>query len=78
MRFVDCYRQIDGADRYVYECPRGSIAITECRDGTRELTRCLGAGAVLTPRDEREALALHETLQFQLQQDDDDDSWEVA
>jgi hypothetical protein len=50
--------QVDDCVRYLYECPRGTVAIDEYRDGTREIVRCLG-GSDITRRDIREALALH-------------------
>ena len=58
MRQGEVIPQSEHGTRYLYECPRGTIAIDEHRDGTREIVRCLG-GAALTRRDEREALAMH-------------------
>lgn len=56
----DIYPQVDGAVRYTYECPRGTVAIEEAEDGTRHVTRCLGSA--LTRRDIRAAVRLHEEL----------------
>lgn len=58
MKRGDIIPQIDGT-RYLYRCPRGTVAIDEIPDGRREITRCLG-GSGLTARDIREAVALHE------------------
>jgi hypothetical protein len=69
---TDIIPQGDGATRYLYECPRGTIAIDQDDDGEVELTRCLG-GSALTRRDEREALALHRD---RVDDDDYDDDYE--
>ena len=61
MRQGRIFTQVDGGTRHLYECPRGIIAIDEHRDGTREITRCLGDSS-LTRRDEREARAMHLAL----------------
>ena len=61
MRQGEIYAQVDGGTRCTYECPRGTVAIDEFPDGTREITKCLG-GSGLTARDLREARALHESV----------------
>src|SRR5690606_5261113 len=55
----DTIPQVDGSTRYLYVCPRGTVAIDERSDGRREITRCTD-GSGLTRRDIREAVALHE------------------
>lgn len=61
MRQGQIIRQVDGM-RYLYECPRGTIAIDELDGGRpREITRCLG-GRAISSRDFRDALRLHESL----------------
>lgn len=61
MRHIDVIPQADGSDRYLYRCPRGVIAINEYRDGTREVTRTLGAASTTTC-DLREAVQMHEQI----------------
>jgi len=58
MRHGDTIPQIDGM-RYLYECPRGTVAVDEMSDGRREITRCTN-GSRLTARDIRDAVRLHE------------------
>lgn len=59
MKRGDIIPQVDDSMRYLYTCPRGTVAIDERPDGRREITRCTD-GAGITARDIREAVALHE------------------
>ena len=59
MKRGDTIPQVDDTIRYLYACPRGTIAIDESPGGRREITRCTD-GSRLTARDIREAVALHE------------------
>lgn len=57
MRYEKAIPQIDGATRYLYACPRGTIAIED--DGhCAELWHCTN-GSRLTRRDDRDAWSLH-------------------
>lgn len=49
--------QVDGSMRYLYTCPRGTIAI-DVNGSRAELWHCLNGGR-LTPRDDRDAWASH-------------------
>lgn len=69
MKYAGCIPQVGGWNRYLYECPRGTIAINEIGEGDREIVRCLG-GSDLTKRDEREALKMHLDI---LEEDEDDE-----
>jgi hypothetical protein len=51
----------NGALRYTYECPRGTLAIDEWPDGHRELFCCWGS---VSDRDKREAVAHHDSLEL--------------
>lgn len=58
MRQGAIYKQIAGW-RYTYETPRGTIAIDELDDGSREVIRC---SSDVTRRDIREAIAMHNAI----------------
>lgn len=62
MRQGDIIPQADDCTRYLYHCPRGTIAIDEYDDGVREIVECLGYSGTTARRcrDRREAERLHE------------------
>lgn len=74
-RPIDVIPQVDDCDRYLYACPRGTIAIDEYRDGTREVTRTLGAAAT-TKRDLREAIRMHEQIIADAEEEARDQDWD--
>lgn len=59
MRQGDTLPQVSGATRYLYHCPRGTIAIDEHPNGRREVMRTTNASAA-TSRDVRDAVRMHE------------------
>jgi hypothetical protein len=62
MTQTDIIPQVDGSTRYLYRCPRGTVAIDHWPHiGRTEVIRCLG-GHALTTRDLRDAARRHTQL----------------